>query len=71
LENCSNIFVLIFKCIEVDLCFPPLHGSKKVGFHTSICGEKSNLKTKSKFKTTNFEYSKKIRTLKMYNMKRQ
>jgi hypothetical protein len=71
LESCSNIHVLIFKCIEADTCIQHLHGSKKLGFYTFVCGEKSNPKNTSQFKTTSFKYWKASITLKRHNMKSQ
>jgi hypothetical protein len=47
---------------------PPCN--KTIGFHTFVCDKKIDLKTTSKLKIKNFEYLKKITTLKRCNMKR-
>jgi hypothetical protein len=47
---------LIFKCVLANTSIQDLHGKKKVGFHTFLCGEKLDIKIALEFKTTHFEY---------------
>jgi hypothetical protein len=50
LASCSNIPILIFKCISIDTCIQNLHGNKKIRFHTFVCAKISNLKSTSQNK---------------------